>query len=212
MQKQASPTEYRLKLRERILEAASHEFFSRGIKAVKMDDIANILSISKRTLYEIYTNKEELLMETVKDYVTKKNEAMHLYASEPRSVIDVLLHFYQLEIKDKSSISPLYFTDLQKYPKVINWLKEKHDERQCHQNDFIEKGIEQGYLRDDVDYDLLSSIAAAARDYIMQNKFYKKYTFEHLFRNMVLLFFRGLCTPKGVALLDEKMKNLNGNT
>jgi len=41
------------------------EFLHKGVKSVKMDDIANALAISKRTLYEIYSNKEELLLEAV---------------------------------------------------------------------------------------------------------------------------------------------------
>ena len=59
MQKLNTPTEYRRQLRKRILEVASLEFRSKGIRSVKMDDIANSLSISKRTLYEIYENKEQ---------------------------------------------------------------------------------------------------------------------------------------------------------
>lgn len=59
-------TEYREQLKGRILQSAMHEFRTNGIKQVKMDDIARKLGISKRTLYEIYGNKEDLLMEGIK--------------------------------------------------------------------------------------------------------------------------------------------------
>ena len=66
MRKNNSQNSYRQELRERILATAMNEFYTKGIKAVKMDDIAKRLSISKRTLYEIYQNKEELLLEGMK--------------------------------------------------------------------------------------------------------------------------------------------------
>lgn len=66
MHKESSQTCYKLELRNRILKAAMTEFLHKGVKSVKMDDIANALAISKRTLYEIYSNKEELLLEAVR--------------------------------------------------------------------------------------------------------------------------------------------------
>ena len=56
---------YRQELRSRIVEAATQMFHKHGIKMVKMDDIATSLTISKRTLYEIYDNKEDLVYEVV---------------------------------------------------------------------------------------------------------------------------------------------------
>ena len=66
MYKGSSQTCYKMELRNRILKAAMTEFLHKGVKSVKMDDIANTLAISKRTLYEIYSNKEELLLEANK--------------------------------------------------------------------------------------------------------------------------------------------------
>ena len=53
MQKNSSVTSYRQQLREKILKISMEEFKSKGIRAVKMDDIAALLGISKRTLYEM---------------------------------------------------------------------------------------------------------------------------------------------------------------
>lgn len=63
MKRTRATTEYRKELKGKILEVALCEFKQKGIRAVKMDDIARMLTISKRTLYEIYPNKEELLLE-----------------------------------------------------------------------------------------------------------------------------------------------------
>ena len=66
MQKTNITTSYREDLHERIPMAAIRLFQQKGVKAVRMDDIANHLQISKRTLYEIYDNKEDLLLEGIK--------------------------------------------------------------------------------------------------------------------------------------------------
>ena len=53
---------YRQNLKEKILQVATVLFYRHGIRQVRMDDISNNLRISKRTLYEIYDNKEVLLL------------------------------------------------------------------------------------------------------------------------------------------------------
>ena len=63
MYKDNPQTAYKQELKEKILTSSMHEFLIHGVKSVRMDDIANSLGISKRTLYEIYSNKEELLLE-----------------------------------------------------------------------------------------------------------------------------------------------------
>lgn len=66
MRKTGNITVYRENLKTRILETSMQLFKQKGIRAVKMDDIATEMGISKRTLYEIYSNKEDLLYECVK--------------------------------------------------------------------------------------------------------------------------------------------------
>ena len=62
MRKTGNTTAYREGLRQKILDTAMGLFKQKGIKAVRMDDIATEIAISKRTLYEIYSNKEDLLL------------------------------------------------------------------------------------------------------------------------------------------------------
>ena len=55
----------RLELRERIIDTALNSFATHGIKSITMDDIAAALGISKRTLYEVFADKESLLKECI---------------------------------------------------------------------------------------------------------------------------------------------------
>lgn len=65
MEQQDLQSNYRRDLKERILTVAMQAFKLRGIRNVRMDDIATTLGISKRTIYEIYSNKEELLLDGI---------------------------------------------------------------------------------------------------------------------------------------------------
>jgi len=68
MQETKEISAYKQGLKGKILEMAMKAFGEKGIRAVKMDDVAVYLGISKRTLYELYDNKEQLLFEGVKMY------------------------------------------------------------------------------------------------------------------------------------------------
>lgn len=125
MNKTITPNEYRQELRQRLLRIAMREFRSKGIQAVKMDDIANILSVSKRTMYETFENKEHLLMESVKAEYDGFDRHMQAFASEKeRHVIDFILETYRLHMESLKDTVPNYYADLRKYPEVLaGWKK-----------------------------------------------------------------------------------------
>ena len=84
MQKNNPYTSYRMDLRTKILKCAMMNFRQKGIRAVKMDDIACQLSISKRTLYEIFIKKEDLLFESIifNDEMQKKRQISFIDKSQ----------------------------------------------------------------------------------------------------------------------------------
>ena len=139
------------------------EFRSKGIKAVKMDDIANILSVSKRTMYETFENKEHLLMESVKAEYDGFDRHMQAFASEKeRHVIDFILETYRLHMESLKDTVPNYYADLRKYPEVLAWMEERHNEFQERTCRFFEEGVRQGYFRQDVNYELIYRVTTGS--------------------------------------------------
>ncbi len=204
MQKLNTPTEYRRQLRKRILDVASYEFRSKGIRSVKMDDIANTLTISKRTLYEIYENKEQLLMETVKEESRSFDVHMQEFIEGGNHhVIEVVTEYYRLQMKSLAVVTPAYFIELQKYPCILKWLMQNREERQCNAKHFFEDGIKEGYFRADVNYELVTKISSGMMDFIMENRLYNSYPMQEILRNVVLIHIRGFCTLKGIEELDK---------
>lgn len=204
MYKENSQTNYRTELPEKILKTSMREFLRRGVKSVKMDDIANLLGISKRTLYEIYSNKEELLLECVRRHEEEYDLHMAKYASNTsHNVIDIIIEFYKHQIEGVNSVSPVFLHDLHKYHDVTEFFEKKRLLRNRSAKEFFMRGVCEGYFRSDIDFDIVLRIGQESIDYAMRTEMYKIYDMKHLLHNILFLFLRGLCTAEGITRLDE---------
>ena len=203
MHKDNLQTNYRMELPAKIMQVAMREFRRCGVKAVKMDDIASRLSISKRTLYEIFSNKEELLLECVRMQEEEFDSHMAEFGSDSsRNSIDIILEFYRFQMQNVSDISPAFYEELSKYGHVMEFLNKKRIKRNANAKEFFTHGVSEGYFRKDVDFDIVSQIGAASMEHAMKTKMYEKYGMKGLLHNILFLFLCGLCTAEGIALLD----------
>ena len=205
MQENDNITPYRQQLRERILDTAMRAFATQGIRAVKMDDIARQLGISKRTLYELYENKEDLLFEGVKKYKAIREHEILELSDSSHSVMDVILYAYRQKVETFRQTSPQFYTDLTKYPRVMS-LQEK-ERRINHERflTFLKRGVKEGYFRADIDYRLVVRLFEAIGEYILQNQLYRLYSIEAIFKNIVFVSLRGFCTTRGIETLDTML-------
>ena len=201
-------TAYKQQLRDRIVDMAMQSFAAQGIRAVKMDDIAQQLGISKRTLYELYENKEDLLYEGVRKRAALKEEKLAGVVQKSRSVMDILLYDYHAKVEEFRSMVPEFYLDMAKYPKVRALLEESRQKVHKRMLQFLRRGVQEGIFRSDVDYDLLSGLFDAIGHYIMSNQLYRQYSIEQLFQNLVFITLRGFCTKRGVELLDVSLRKL----
>ena len=209
MKKTGAKTEYRKELKGRILEVATTEFRHRGIRAVTMDVIAKTLTISKRTLYEIYPNKEELLLECVKCNTAREEaEVTAFLQAAPRTTMDILLNFYRTRMKELSELPPTFLTEIDRYPLVMDYLKKKRENSQQKIKNFFQRGVEEGYFRSDVDYTLIARLGENMMHNVLLKHLYTEYEPPYIFRNIIFLFIRGFCTREGLDIID---KTLNEN-
>ena len=202
MQEKKTITAYKRGLREVILKTAMKAFAEKGIRAVKMDDIADRLAISKRTMYEIYATKEELLYEGVKAFREKRKEKFMELAKE-KDLMEILLKVYHVRVEEANATNPLFYDDLVKYPRVLRYLnREKKNSREDMML-FFERGVQEGYFRDDINYELAMHLFEALGRYIQEERLYNKYSIKEIFRGMPLVLLRGLCTEKGIEKLQK---------
>ena len=150
MAESAKHTASRSKLRVKIIDAAIGLFEKNGIKSVTMDDIASSFGISKRTLYEMFADKETLLMECVR----RGQEEMDNYLKEVRensdNVLEVLLKGYQRNIEKFHATNKRFFEDIKRYPRAYNLIKNGDSRSAKDTVSFFRQGVKQGYFRDDI--------------------------------------------------------------
>jgi AcrR family transcriptional regulator len=205
MQVLRETTAYRASLRERIIERAMQDFSKHGIRAVKMDTLAKELGISKRTMYEIFEDKESLLFEGIKVYGDRKREYLHSYAEEGHDVIDIIMEAYHMKVEEVRAVNPDFYLDLMKYPRLAQHMKEEQQKSLEGFLAFMKRGVDDGYFRPDVNYELVPHIFDALGQYILTNSLVQQYSVEELFSNCFLIALRGFCTDKGLHTIDKLM-------
>lgn len=207
MRKNSHPTNYRQELRDKILRTAIRLFKQHGVKSVKMDDISNVLAISKRTLYEIYDNKEELLLAGVRLDKMNKRQQMEAFATKGNhNEIEVMAKFVKIQMEDLNNISPLFFSEIGLYKRVVSFLQEHKAEQRRYILDFIQQGVEHGYFMPGLNYDIVIDMGDGVMNHVMETKLYEQYPIQEIFHNYVSVLMRGYCTDKGIQELDKLFK------
>lgn len=199
---------YRQNLKVKIVATATSMFHKNGIKSVKMDDIANALSISKRTLYEIYDNKEDLLYEVVCNNELESRNRIRQLNQSGANVMDVLVSYLRDSFAELGKIEPIFLEEIQKYPNVMKQLKNTKEMRHQEAIAFFKRGVEEGYFLEDVNFEIWRTLSDLSMSGAMNSLLHKKYDIKELFHTFTFLFIRSICTLKGIKVLDDFNKNI----
>ena len=203
MQEIKETTAYKKSLKGRILEAAMKAFAERGVKAVRMDDIAQMLTISKRTLYEIYKDKEELLYQGVVQFDQNNRQHLAAFIEQAPSVMDIIIETYQSRVVRTGTVNPQFYEDIQKYPRVVEYLKKEREHAYDQFLGFLQRGVREGYFRAGVDYELVTQMFNAINTFVMNQHLLSRYSIQQVFANMLLIPLRGFCTEKGLQVIES---------
>ena len=202
-----------MELKERIIEEASQLFFQKGIKSITMSDIASHLGISKRTLYEVFKDKEELLEVCIERSSKEAEEKMKNLINESENVIDAMMRIYAKHLNDRQKINKSLVHDLRKYhPRLYKKIECKQKEETNTFIPLFEKGVEQGLLRSDLNFEILIWLLKAQFKMVIDSDFIptNKYSPEEFVSAIILNFIRGIATPKGHEIIDEMVTKISG--
>lgn len=193
----------RLELRERIVDTAMRSFCTHGIKSITMDDIAAALGISKRTLYEVFADKETLLMECVQKAREETNAYLKGVYEESSSVLEVLLRLYQRSIESFHNTNRKFFEDIKKYPKVYEAMVKDRNRDSEKTIAFFKQGVQQGYFRSDVNFAIVNLLVHEQLDLLMNTDLCKEYSFLEVYESIMFTYLRGISTEKGAEKLEQ---------
>ncbi len=200
-----------MEIKERIIQAAGKLFFSRGIKRVTMDDLANEVGMSKRTIYENYNDKTEILKAAI-DFFQKEHDVnIRKMTEQSNNVMEVIIGILRYGLKSINVVNPIYLEDLQRFYPLI-WSETVNKSRQSGQHQLkglLERGKEEGLFRKDIDTRLIARIFYEQINLIHSNEAFpiEEFPRKELFESIFLNFARGISTHKGIDVLEELLSN-----
>ena len=198
--------------RKLITEVALQHFLDRGIKEVKMDDIASLLSVSKRTIYELFGDKEQLLFESLMLQQEMMREEAKEIIRSAKHVLEIILKLYSLYFNKLKMVNSNFFKEIEKYPAICRQSKEREKKNNKKFLAWLEMAREQGLFREDANFEILLYILKRNIEAIISVKKQDeanelgKYSLDELGRSLVLIYLRGISTPKGQEIIEEYLK------
>lgn len=193
--------------KENIIHHASKMFVEQGIKAVRMDDIAQELSISKRTLYEMFNDKEELIYQSIRYYSEEARERRLQYIRNISNSLEIMV----LSLRDMIDGAPLagrIRRNMRRfYPSVYERLeqdvqsKSKEDLERwvaaCVENGYFEKSVKIRFAVDVLHHSVHGMLVNTLDEERPSNELVEMMSYS------LLVFIRGLCTIEGQRIIDE---------
>lgn len=195
-----------------ILEKSRQLFYSYGVRSLSMDDISRHMGISKKTLYQYVSSKDDLV-EKVMDYLLHHDKLMQCDEDpEKMNAIDILLHASQIVNNEIKETNPVVVFDLQKYyPEVFaKFLEQKKQRIYTRIIENMQQGIAEGYYRNDLKIELVARlyvnnlVELHNADFIVN----RELTFPEVFQVMFENHIRAISNAKGVQYFEEKKQNL----
>ncbi|MGC4233460.1 MAG: TetR/AcrR family transcriptional regulator [Niabella sp.] len=191
----------------RIREKAKELFICFGMRSVSMDDIANAIGISKKTLYQHYADKETLVADTIEKILETNNA--HCQASREKAQNAIQESFLATETVSElmKKTNPVLLFDMQKYYPAAyrKFLKFKQDFLYNFIRSNIEWGIKDGLYREDINVTLVSSLRIESISLPFQQDFFARVNIDlaSLQEEIFILFLYGIATPKGIRLINK---------
>ena len=174
-------------------------FSEHGIKNVSMDDIAHNASISKRTLYELFEDKETLLTECINLSYTKMRLSMKRLESEPITALEVALLFMKNlwdGLAGLTGSSMMIWNVIRKHCKKRK-KKSPAFWKKCIK--LLSRGAKEGVFQPNINFEIVALLAKEQAKMIRPSKALSNHSVSEVFNTILYTFLRGISTEKGIA-------------
>jgi TetR/AcrR family transcriptional regulator, cholesterol catabolism regulator len=196
-----------MEIRNRIILGAAELFRTYGIRSVTMDSLANHLGISKRTIYEVFADKDELLVNVMQWMAEKQKALVTSILEESENAIYAIFRLLEISMDHFQSISSAFHADLRKYHyQVLISSADKSGVPEYKNNiQFIERGMKEKLFREDINPDIVNrclfSLGKSAVDFDLFPS--EEFTRREVIKNGLLNYLKGICTKEGIELINK---------
>lgn len=198
-------------MREKITNKATELFLTLGFKSVTMDDIANELGISKKTIYVHFENKTKLVESSTLEMFELISHGIDCICQLQKDPIEEIYDIKKLVMEHLKNEKSSPYHQLQKYyPKIFNSLRSKQYRlmEDCVA-DNLKRGIALGLYRDNLEIDFISKMYFNSIMALKDKQLFplKNFSMTSLMNLYLEYHVRGICTPKGLDALTKTINN-----
>ena len=178
-----------------------------GCKSVTMDDIARHLAVSKKTLYQFYKDKDEIITTFARSEFECEKDCMKEIAEEAENAVDEVMRISRHIRQTFSKMNPALLYEMQKYHSEA-W-QVYADFRQSTVSDHIrgnlQRGIREGLYRDSIDVEILTRLRLEMIQLAFDARLFPpaQFSLVDLQIQIMDLFIRGVATREGLEVLDQ---------
>jgi TetR/AcrR family transcriptional regulator, cholesterol catabolism regulator len=203
--------------KEKLLKGADELFMKYGLRSVSMDDIARHLGVSKKTIYQHFADKDEVVVSVAKSLMAKQREQFEVIANSSKNAVEEMVKISFCLKEDMKNINPSVLFDMQKYHQAAwnEWLNFK--QKYIRQNIIrsLKKGIAEGYFRDDINLNILAVMRLEQVQMAFDNSIFPRDQFNipEVQAQLFDHFIYGVFTEKGKKLYEKyKIQNPQPHT
>jgi len=201
--------------KDRILQKANDLFMRYGIRSITMDEIATQLGISKKTIYQFFTDKDEMV-EAVVDQEIKRNEeeCRGFRTNSDNAVHEIFIALEEMEEMLKG-MNPLIMYDLEKHhPKAFKKFRDhKYLLMYKMVKENLERGVKEEIYRLDMNFDVVakSRIESVFMSFNQDIFPHSRYRIPEVCYELASLFLNGITNSKGRKLIEKYSQERSKN-
>ncbi len=178
-----------------------------------MDDVARHITISKKTLYQYFKDKKELVWAVLEHGDCEKKIDLSIFEQSNSNAIDDLFNFYNVQVEMIKNHKPAFVYDLKKYyPDIfLHFQKIKHKRILESISTNLSKGKKEGLYRSDINEDILSRLSLMRIEGIMNSGIFRveEIVSTELFYEIFKYNIYGIVSDKGRKMLDGKFREIS---
>lgn len=190
-------------------------FMRYGIRSITMDEIAKELSISKKTIYQHFKDKDDIVLQVGKKVFADERTQITKCEATAENVIHELFLMSQSVREHIANANPSVLYDLQKYyPEA--WQEYQHFKQFCLHKilSVLQRGMNEGYFWDDMSPEIMARLRTEEIELVFDNTIFPRERFDAKEVQMQLLehFIRGILTHQGLILYQQYTKKIANET
>lgn len=193
-----------------LMEAIAPIILQNGIKAVTMDNVAARLGISKRTLYEIFDSKNDMICCVIRHSREKHRQKFLQILESSDDFLEMLIQLLMQHREFIASTSANFFSDMDTIYREMRPFYDSLEKDNIREFILLlNKGIEKGIIRNDINLEVHIRMLYVQMESIkrVEKIFPPEFTVLDIYDNIVFSFMRSMVTARHIVHLDDLLKN-----